>query len=483
MTFLALPLALLLPAIFGWTGLCLIEGKHPVLFYYERWVMGTLLGLTLLLFVQFLLNVSVGLPFTFLSFVAVQGIATLITGTLWYRQKEQFPPSPLPAPRTPLPRVAAWALGILLTWSAVKLALVGTTFLILIPSYLQDTLANWNLRGKVLYETAQMTLVLPNEDPLTSPKGVSSYPPTVPMAKVLLADFAGEWSEPLINAIHIVWYVCALALLYFALRRYVPFGWALLGTYLLMSLPLYLMHGANAYADAFMSAHVLAVVGLLFHASRAKDKETAASFLRLASIAGGLLVFTKNEGLLVYLPPLIVCILLTTWNLKRAYVLPQKRATFLAMRILLGIACIAVPWLLFKWTHELTFGNGKPFTSLGFAWQKGVTYSIIVNTFSEGNWLFLFPLFFGLILWKWRFAFSTLLVPMLFFLFVYFGQVSLYLFTALSREAIMQTGYARGLIQLMPVIVLLTTLLLYEVRDWITSGLAAINIRFNAREV
>ena len=52
------------------------------------------------------------------------------------------------------------------------------------------------------------------------------------------------------------------------------------------------------------------------------------------------------------------------------------------------------------------------------------------------------------------------------------GQLFAYLFTGLSQEALFQTGYARGLIHLMPVIVTVTTVLLYDAiyRDKGTEG-------------
>lgn len=477
MNLLALPAALVLPTVCGWLGLRLIEGKSPVLLRAERWVLGSLLGLSSLLFLQFVLQVTLGLPFTLMTFLGVQGACTLMLGAAWMLRRKNLPPSlALPASE-PMPRSARALLTVLLTWSGVKAAFVAMVFLLLVPAYLQDTLSNWNLRGKVLYVTQQMTLVMPNEDPALSPRGVSSYPPTVPLAKVLMSNWAGEWNETLVNAIHLFWYLCALALVYLALRRYVSRGWALLGLYLIMSLPLYLMHGTNAYADAFVSVHVFAAVSLLFHASRARDPGSAASFLKMAGLAGGLLAFTKNEGLIVFLPPFLLCGALTLGILLHKRVLTAGHAVRLAVFAALCVAAIAGPWLFFKWANGLTFGNGKPFTSLGFGWQKGVTFSIIVNTFSEGNWLLLFPLFFGLLAWKFRETFGWLLVPSTFFLLVYVGQMLLYLFTGLSREAIVQTGYARGIIHLTPVLVLLTTLLLWSIRQRIREGLGALAYR------
>ncbi len=474
MILLAIPLALVLPTLFGWLVLRLLEGKHPVLFTPERWVMGGMLGLTLILFVQFLLQITFSVPFSLLALLATQGICTALLGTVWYYRRASLPPSPALPPSSKLSQRMAILLGALLSWAAIKSLFVGTIFLILVPSYLQDTLSNWNLRGKVMYHTQELTLVMPNEDPIASPKGVSSYPPSVPMAKVLVANVAGVWNDSLVNGLHAFWYLGIIALLYFALRRYVSNGWSLFGVYVLMSLPLYVMHNTNAYGDAFLSVHVFCAVSVLLHACMAKDGQQSASFLRIASLAGALLVFTKNEGMLVFLPPFVLCMLLTVWTLRRtqSFTMQQIFTSLAGMGV--AILCIAGPFLLFKWMNGLTFGNAKPFTSLAFGWQEHVLQAVAVNTFFEGNWLLLFPLFFGLIIAKWRTAFSWLLVPMCYFLLVYVGQVFLYLFTGLSREALMQTGYARGLIQLMPLTVMLTMLLLYDVKGKVVEGLNAL---------
>jgi hypothetical protein len=66
-----------------------------------------------------------------------------------------------------------------------------------------------------------------------------------------------------------------------------------------------------------------------------------------------------------------------------------------------------------------------------------------------------------LILSRCRRAFRPSLTILIgFFFLVYFGQLFLYLFTSLSTEAVNQTGYARGLLHIVPVGVLIGTALL-----------------------
>lgn len=461
---LALIPGLGLPALAGWLLLRVIEGHHPVLLRSERWMLGVMVGLAYGTFAVFLANVALGVPLTRLGFLGVFAIASVLLLLLFFRQRLplRLPPVRL-APSPPLSSGAKIVWGILTGWIALRIVMLAIDFLLLSPTSLDDTLDNWNLRGKVFYVTRTLTLVLPNEDAVTSPQGISSYPPALPLMKTWLAALAGNWSEPLVNSIHVLWYVAALVLLYATLRRRVSVGWSLLGVYLLGSLPLFLMHGTNTYADALLAAHVFAAVTLLFHAFAADDERTRWTFLKLAAIAAAILPFIKNEGLLVYLPPLLV---LFCWQLLRGVRShAMNRAAVQRGLVLFALVLLAVvgPYLAFKLGNGMTFGNAKPFTTLGIGWQKNVLHAIFINTLFEGNWLLLFPLFLLLLVWCWRLAFTRFGLLTFFFLIVYVGQAGLYLFTGLSTEALRQTGYARGLIHIVPIAVLLTTLLLHEV--------------------
>ena len=464
MSILAFFTGLLLPALCGWLLVSLLEGRTPVLLRLERWTLGLVLGLLLSSFLFFCAQEFAGIPFTRSGMIALQWVFLITLFVVrWLRPMTEGDVSLPPSPS--LSRNAKILIGVLAAWVVLKTVIAGATFLLLTPTYLDDTLDNWNLRGKVFFVDQTLTLVMPNEDPVTSPRDISSYPPSVPLMKTWLSVLAGNWNDPLVNSIHLVWYVAALILLFSVLRRKTSLPWALLGTYLLASLPLYLMHGTNTYADAFLSVHVFAAIGLLFSAITATSPAHRLAFLRLGAVAAAVLPFTKNEGLLVYLPPLLVIVAASVWWWLRTKTIDRRTALQILLWYGMSLLLILGPWLAFKWMHGLTFGNGKAFTSLGFGWQENVLLSIFINTFFEGNWLLLFPLFFGLLAWRWRRARTALLPLTAFFLMVYVGQGLLYLFTGLSAEALRQTGYARGLIHLAPMIVLLTTLLLKGEED------------------
>jgi 4-amino-4-deoxy-L-arabinose transferase-like glycosyltransferase len=388
-----------------------------------------------------------------LSLLIIGGIPAIV---LWLRRHTIPAPLPMLPATHRLPRwalVLVWILGI---WTVLKIAAASVTFLLLTPTYLDDTLDNWNLRAKVFYVDKALTLVMPNEDPIASPLGVSSYPPSVPMTKAWFAFLNGEWNDPLVNAIHAAWLLIALVLVYGCVRRLSSRWTALLAVYGLASLPLYLMHGTNTYADCFLSAHVFAAAGLLLHAWLTPDPKRMRAFLRLAAIAMAVLPFTKNEAMLIYLPVLLLTAL--------GIILVRRReGTVASGAFILGtLAVVAVPWLAFKWLNGLTFGNAKAFTSFQIAWHPEAAFAVMVNTLFEANWLLLFPLLLVLLIWKFRAAFRDYLPLTAFFLTVYLGQMMLYFFTSLSVEATMQTGYARGVIHLSPVATVLAVLLLEQ---------------------
>lgn len=456
MSLLAFFIGVALPTVIGWLLIKICEGKQPVLFRSERWIAAFLVGMTGMMFVHTMLQITLGIPFSFIGFMSVQMIVLLTLLGVCYKRSLCGLPSPKPPSSSKISKTAIVLLGLLLGWTAIKIITGIATLSLLTPSYYQDTLSNWNLRGKVLYETQELTLVMPAEDPQISPRGVSSYPQAVPLAKTWLASIAGDWNEPLVNSLHPLWYLCSLGLLFFFLRRRVSLLWSLIGVYILGSLPLFLLHGTNAYADAFLAAHVLLAIGLPFLSIGEEDEGKSMSYLRVGAVASALLTFTKNEGLLIHLLPLAVLMAaLLVWRLRSGRTVLQPFLWYL-----IANALVAGPWLLWKLLNGLTFGNAKSASGLlTFSWQSGVLYTLGINHFSEGHLLLLSPLLLLLLVWRWRTAFGRYAFVTAFLLIVLLGQTALYLFSALSIEALKQTGYLRGVIQVVPLMALLLTVL------------------------
>jgi hypothetical protein len=466
MSLLFLPIGLVLPTLIGWLAVRLIEQKHPVLFPVERWVLGLFFGLTLSMFAVFLAHISpLSVRFSLVGMGGVQLLLLLILGAVWWFTSHPAAtlPAPSPVPSSPL-RMWQKVLMILLgLWMAVRL-LMAAFVLFSVPPYLDDTLNNWNVRGKVFYYTQELTLLLPGQKEGDEVGGVSSYPPTIPLVKTWLSAVRGEWDEGLANIIHAVWFACVLFLVYSGLRRKLPVFPSFLATYVLMSLPLYFMQGTNAYTDVVVSGYVFAAISFLYFAVSEEHPERQLTFFRLSAFAIALLSFLKNEGLVMYLP---VWALLTATSI--LWLWKQKKidtATIVQFILTVGIflAVILIPWVGFKWIHALPFGNAKSISGLSIAYQPGVLNAVFINTFFEANWLLFFPIILGLLIARAKTVVtSPLLLLAAFFLIIYPAQIFLYTFTPLSTEALMQTGHARGLIHLVPVVTMLGAMLVWDV--------------------
>ncbi len=459
LSLLAFGIVLLPLTVCGWFALSLLEGSHPVLLRMERWTLGFLLGTTGGMFLLFL-TLLAGASLTRTTILSLEGVLLLLMAGLYFsRRTLVFEQEPLHHERGLLQgwtRIGVWGLGFV---SFAKIAFTAATFLLVVQPYLDDTVSNWNLRAKVFFLNHGLTLELPGGDLVN--QQLSSYPPTVSLLKASLATIADQFSEPLVNSVHVLWYAAVLILLFSALRRFLPLSWSLLGTYLFVSLPLPLMHGVNAYADMFMAAHATAAV-LLLICGLASEGQSQQTFLRLSILMGALLPFTKNEGLLIHFLTFALIWCWSMLSLRSSTDSSQHRRT-----LLLGIfvcAAIIVPWLLFKWTHGLTFGNAKSVTGLSLSFEPLVLYAFFIHTFYEGNWLLLFPLLLGVLGLRWRSALATPLLPLTVFVGITIvGQVAIYAFTPLATEALRQTGLGRGVLQIVPLCTFLTTILLASI--------------------
>ncbi|MBI4129143.1 hypothetical protein HY464_00450, partial [Candidatus Peregrinibacteria bacterium] len=332
MFLLFLPLGLLLPTLSGWLLLRAIEGTIPVLSHMERWAAGFIIGLTGTMYVTFLVHILDLVRLDRTGFLAVQFSCVAITGVTWWVRNRRVmvsgdEPSRRQANMSPFvsaqgdtsttpptwPRWARILLCMLLLWTALKILVTSVTFL-LTPLYVDDAIDNWNMRGKLIFHHQELVLGFPGEQK-PADGGTYAYPPTVSMTKAWLAFLAGSWSEPLVNGIHIVWYLALLALLFGTLRATIGFWWGLLGLYIVGSLPHPLLHATNPYADMFLSAHIGAAACFLLRALWSPQRDKSFHCLLLASLPLALLPFTTNAGLVLYFPALALALALAIFYL------------------------------------------------------------------------------------------------------------------------------------------------------------------------
>ncbi len=458
MTFFRLLIGLMLPVLCAYACVRAVEFRAPVLQRLERWTLAVVLGGPLTMTAAFALY-NTGLIRITLPGMSAAVALTLLVGGAAYALCGRAAALPAPAP-APAGHLSAWQQGLLAAgavWWAAKTGAMAF-MLLATPAFIDDVYDNWNLRAKAYVVTGNIL-----QDSTFVDAGIQSYPTSVPLFKAWLALLAGNLEEYALNAPHLLWYLSIPCLLYFCLRRTGSRWWSLAGVALFASMSLPLTQASTAYADLLVSAVLLSCFSCLLLAAHVRDETQRASALRLAFLCMGLLVFTKNEGLVLYLPLALAGATATVLHLRKRDALSGGA---LLRTLAFGatlLAVLIVPWLLWKFGNGLAFGNAKPISSMSVAWQPGVLRVIRFNVFQQANWGLVPALLCALLLVRWRrlHAWQALLSAVLLF-----GALALqwgaFLFTSLSVEALRQTGLARGMIHIAPVAVLLTVLLWKE---------------------
>jgi len=465
---LVLLIGIAVPGALCWLALLLLEGRHPVLTRAERIVWALTLGPTLFTFIAFLSHVLGLTKLTLVGFLLPNIVVALLLGTgAWtsglLRSGSHTPP-PVSLPPDTAPRWMRLGVLLLCIWAGVKI-LAGAIDLLSVPTYWDDSFNNWNMRGKMFFVTERIELTIPvGNQILQTEGGVSSYPPALPLVKTWLSDLRGSWEEPLVNGVHLLWFLGLLGSFYLLLRRSFGRTVSLLGAALLASLPLLIIQGTNPYADVFLASHLFLSVACLLGAGRSDTTEELTSWLKLLGFTLGLLLFTKNEATVLYAPLLI---LLAFWLLlrkKRTGLITQQQFARSIGLIAIILGCLALPWLAFKWLNGLTFGNAKSISGMVMTFNPLVVQAIWYHVSHEPNWLLL-PLVLPLMLvlagkraWDPPTGLLTVFVVV-----SILGQFLLFIFIApLATEAIMQTGLSRGLLHVAPVALLLVLLLVRQ---------------------
>ena len=465
MIFLSYVLALAFPTLEGVLALRLLERTHPVLFRAERWCIGFLLGFSWSAYLLFW-AIFFGVPLTLAGFLAVHCTVLALLLLLCYRffPRFSFPKSPsVPIPsfqdlRSALPRWLLILGFVLVVWTLGKILLGGYEILS-IPSYWNDIYASWNMRAKIFYVSQSLLLDLPSTDEFFFGGRVPGYPLAVPFAKVWLALMTGGWSDAIINSVHFLWFIALLTSFFFALLRVARFVWSIFGTYLLVSMPLVLMQGTNAYTDIFMAAHLFLVLSFFYQWMIAEDGDHKRVWLLLLSFTAAAMLFVKNEAMLLYLPPIAILVFLF-WI--KQYLSGREHVRTLL--VFFGfVGALAVPWVSFKLFYGMVFGNATSVSAFSFTPNPDVPESIMNSLFYSGSFLLLFPLFLLLLGLTWRFWTRRVLGFLIAFLFIVFtGEFFIYYLTGVAVEVIRHTAFERGIVHLVPIIVFVSVLILRE---------------------
>jgi hypothetical protein len=484
MILLTYPLAFFILALEGTLFIRLLEGRSPVLYHVERWCTGFLLASALTSFL-FLWGFLFGVPLNLAGFLGMHAVTLLILLGLTGQRFPRFcfPPSPsmqrggfrtaataLKDFRSQRPQWVFILLCVLLIWTGVKIG-AGLTNILTIPSYWNDTYASWNMRAKVLYKSENLLIGLPKDHEYYFGGRVASYPLTVYFTKIWFAHITGGftlseasgaslvegWNDTVVNSLSFAWFILLLTCVFLALLRETNLFWSITGLYLLVSLPLVLMHGTNAYSDGLMAAHLFLALHFFYRWVREDDSGRKQSWLLLFGAAAGAMTFIKNEAMLIYLPPLVLFFVIHLWKICPS--IDHLKKPLLQFCVLVGF--VSVPWVLFKIGLGLTFGNATAPSTFSLIPNEDALYAMEGDLLYTGSYLLFFPLLILLIFLTfhfWRKHAVGFLI--LFLIIVLIGEICIYWLTPIATEAIRHTAFGRGMVHLIPGAVFAVVILL-----------------------
>ena len=281
MAYLALACGLLLPWLLGFALLSALDWPRPSTLPAVPSAGGTALRLGTGYFVGALLltmwmrALSVtGIPFGRLS-IGAPLFAVAAALLFWAARGQRVPLatlSDLPRflIRPPLRGWQRFAWTVLLAWLALRFALLAAE-VAWRPLYPWDAWVQWATKARVWYELGRIVPFVHAEDWLAGATGAyfdasPNYPATVPLLQVWSCIALGSWDD---SAMNWPWLLMAVALalaIYGALRDTgLSLLAALVGAYLVVSLPLLDAHVALAgYADLMMAC-VYTLAALAFY--------------------------------------------------------------------------------------------------------------------------------------------------------------------------------------------------------------------------
>lgn len=449
--------AYLLIFLFGYVSLSLLltQSTRPVFFRWEFFVIAFLLGVIEIGFLLFLLG-WVWVPLSLLPVVWTLG---LIWGVwLFFLFRTKAYPHYRNIPLSPLTRIQKWIIFILSTLVIFKCVL-GFLDITSIPTYQDDSFANWNMRAQVFAE--RESLILDKADPEFLGMGYKQYPLTPYLLKTFLSFFAVSWSDTYINLPSFLFFLSSLVLIFFTVLRITEDRFlSCIGFYIGASLPLYFIHGTSPYFDVFQGTYFLLAILSVFLFLR---KEVA---WIIPAIFLGILGFTKSEWLIIYMTAGLASLAVFLFFSSE---IQKQWKTYL--KIFLGAIIVNLPFIIFKLSYGLGFGNGDASVwATKLSLHTEIFYPLYIALFQEGNYN-LFPFFFSLIfigaLLTKKFRKNPFTGENI-FLFAGILSFSMVLFVYLTtftyQYVLDQTGINRSIVQLLPIFAVSFITLIHSLR-------------------
>ncbi|MDP2912474.1 MAG: hypothetical protein Q8N91_00515 [Candidatus Omnitrophota bacterium] len=281
------------------------------------------------------------------------------------------------------------------------------------------------------------------------------YPLNIPLIETFLYVCIGSLNDQLVKVIFFLYFISILTILYYAIRRFADYNYALLFTFLLASISQFNSFATNAYLEVPLAYYCFA--SALYLILWIEDRSRT-SCLILSALMSGLAAWTKNEGLLY-------CVVYTA--IVSAYLAAKRRQTGAAKIFLLPaaylmiIALISAPWFLVKWRYGLTNSDvSMPSSPVIFVlfknlWKMGpMAYDFQKQIFGPKKWNIIWILALATFALKSKRAFGPVMKYItISILAVIAGYFAVYAVSRIDIRFLLRTTWSRFILHFLPLVV------------------------------
>ncbi|MFQ5479670.1 MAG: ArnT family glycosyltransferase [Thermodesulfobacteriota bacterium] len=361
---------------------------------------------------------------------------------------------------------------IMVLWVAAKTGFVFYESLTR-PVFSYDSFLNWAIAGKFFYYKAGLFLDASNEHFLgRGYRYFIGHPLHLSLLQTWIALVLGLFHEVYVKAPGPLYFAGVLGLLYYGVKREAGSYYALITVFFMAGVPIFTVHGQDAYADLPLCFFALSGTVALWRFF----KDDLLSYLVLGGIFLAMAMFVKNEGIFFALAG-GAALVLYLFTRKRSFIAPLAG-------FILPFIIIAGPWMLFKYHHGIGSGHSGP--SSGFQWfssnpldpdavSSGMHWEVLGIAFREifftANYNLIFPLWIIASL----IALRTIISSRLKYLYVIILLVSsmfLFIYLTLEITAVTEeTGIHRNTLTYLPLVYFAAALVISNI--WPDSRRAA----------
>jgi len=229
-------------------------------------------------------------------------------------------------------------LGWILIISILGTVITSLYATIQFPIYFDDAMTHWSGRAKALYGGVNWSMDSSSQYFLGQQFGFEEYPLFVVIWRAISAHLNGGWNDIIAKGDSWLFFVILLFSTYATIGQHTKNKYAALGgTLIVASLPIIWYHAISGYSEIVIASLLVLIAYCLLN-----------NQLIVAALLTACTIWTKNEGLFIFLPCFASCNLLFKIFESRFKI---KAPLISSIKYFLLSLLLISPWLVFKFIN------------------------------------------------------------------------------------------------------------------------------------